>query len=150
MNSTRLYRIAAILFVLFALGHTIGFLTLKPPTPEASAVVEGMNQVHFQIDGADFTYGGFYRGFGLSITVNMLLSAILAWTLADLSRRCPEAIGMLAWSLAGTQVVGLVLALKYFSIAPVLLSAVAAVVLGIAAWKRPVARSSAASVASAA
>jgi hypothetical protein len=142
MNSTRLYRIAAIVFLLFAAGHTIGFLTLKPPTAEATAVVDGMNQVHFQVRGADYTYGGFYRGFGLSISVNMLLSAILAWTLGDLSRRSPEAIGTLAWSLAGAQVAGLVLALAYFSLAPALLSAVAAILLGVAAWKRPMAQAS--------
>ena len=40
MAATRLYRVAAIIFVLFALGHTYGFLTLRAPSQEGRAVYE--------------------------------------------------------------------------------------------------------------
>jgi len=39
MNATLLYRIAAFVFLLFALGHTYGFLSLRAPSAEARAVV---------------------------------------------------------------------------------------------------------------
>ena len=43
MTARLAYRIAAAIFVLFALGHTVGFLTLKPPSVEASAVRAAMD-----------------------------------------------------------------------------------------------------------
>ena len=81
MNATLFYRIAAALLVSFAAGHTFGFLRFKPPTSDALAVRDAMNNVHFQVRGSDFSYGGFYRGFGLTITVYLLFSAFLAWHL---------------------------------------------------------------------
>jgi hypothetical protein len=48
MKATVLYRIASGLLVLFAVGHTLGFLNFKPPSPEGLAVREAMNNVHFQ------------------------------------------------------------------------------------------------------
>ncbi len=38
MSPTLLYRIAAALLLLFAAGHTLGFLAFKPPSPEGLAV----------------------------------------------------------------------------------------------------------------
>jgi hypothetical protein len=40
MNATLLYRIAAGLFILFAIGHTSGFLSFRPSTGEGLAVLE--------------------------------------------------------------------------------------------------------------
>ena len=47
---------------------------------------DAMNTVHFEVGGRSFTYGGFYRGFGLSCTVSMILSAFLSWHLGELAR----------------------------------------------------------------
>ena len=59
-HSARLtYRIAAAVFVLFAVGHTLGFLTFKPPTAEAAAVREAMDRAQFL--GAH-SFGRFYVG----------------------------------------------------------------------------------------
>src|SRR5271165_4000097 len=82
MKVPYLYRIAAVLLVLFAAGHTIGFLSFKPPTAEGLAVRDAMMDVHFQVKSADLSYGGFYKGFGFFITVYLLFSAFLAWHLA--------------------------------------------------------------------
>ena len=60
MKATVLYRIACVLLILFAAGHTVGFLTFKAPSSEARAVWDTMNNVHFQVRGASFSYGGFY------------------------------------------------------------------------------------------
>jgi hypothetical protein len=71
MSATLLYRIAAVVFVLFAFGHTFGFLSFRPPSQEGRAVYDSMNNVHFQVGGKSFSYGNWYRGFGLTITVSM-------------------------------------------------------------------------------
>src|SRR5262249_2497626 len=133
MNAKTLYRIAAVLFVLFAVGHTFGFLSLKPPTTEGQAVFAAMNDVHFQVHNATFSYGGFYRGFGLSISASLLFSAMLAWQLSNLTGI--GSAGSLGWTFFTLQVVNFVLACLYFSIAPVVLSAIVAGFLASAAWK---------------
>ena len=85
MNARVLYRIAAVMFVLFAAGHTFGFLSFQPPTAEALAVRDAMTNVHFQVGHASFSYGGFYTGFGLYVTAYMLFSAYVAWHLSGLA-----------------------------------------------------------------
>ncbi|HYL22153.1 MAG TPA: hypothetical protein VEU74_10360 [Gemmatimonadales bacterium] len=134
MNATLLYRIGAVLLVLFALGHTIGFLRFKPPTPEAVAVRDAMNNVQFPVGGSRLSYGGFYRGFGLFVTAYLLFAAFLAWHLGRLAATNPQAIGGLGWAFCAVQVASLVLGLVYFSAAPTVLSALLAACLGWAAW----------------
>jgi hypothetical protein len=159
MSATLLYRIAAVLFVLFAAGHTAGFLLFRPPSPEGAAVLDAMNNVHFGAHGAAYTYGGFYRGFGLFVTGYMLFSAVLAWQLGAMARargaagaaagegtgdgtmasaRRPAATGMLAavgWALCTVQVADVVLGGMYFSVAQMAFPAVLALCLGGAAWR---------------
>ena len=118
MNAKTLYRIAAVLFFLFGLGHTFGFLAFKPPTPEALAVRDAMMNVHFQVGHASFSYGGFYVGFGLYVTTYLLFSAFLAWHLSGLAENLPNAIGALGWVFCGVQVASTILSLIYFSVGP--------------------------------
>jgi hypothetical protein len=137
MKAVWLYRAAAVLFVLFAAGHTFGFLSFRPPTADGLAVWDAMNRVHFQVGTASFSYGGFYIGFGLYVSLYMLFSAFLAWHLSGLARRAPEAIGALGWGFFVLQVAGLPLSVVYFSTGPAMFSAAAAVCLGWAAFAVP-------------
>jgi hypothetical protein len=134
MSATLLYRIAAFIFVLFAAGHTYGFLSLRPPSAEGRAVYDSMNSVRFEVGGRSFTYGAFYRGFGLSCTASMILSAFLCWHLGDLARSAPAAIGMLGWVFFAVQVVGVVLSFLYFGPPPMVLSSIVAAMVGVAAF----------------
>ena len=134
MKASLLYRIAAVLLVLFAAGHTIGFLKFRPETPEGRAVLESMNSVHFQIGKGSFSYGGFYNGFGLFQTLYLLFSAYLAWHLGTLATKNPAAIAALGWVFCAVQIVSLVLSLIYFLPPPVILSALIAICLGCATW----------------
>ncbi len=133
MNAKVLYRIAAIMFVLFAAGHTLGFLGFRPPTAEAMAVRDAMTNVHFQVGHASFSYGGFYVGFGLYVTAYLLFSAFLAWHLSGLAGSSPEAAAPLGWVFCAVQIASLVLSLIYFSVKPAMLSGILVVCLGWAA-----------------
>lgn len=132
MTATTCYRIATALFVVFALGHTVGFLRFVPPTPEGIAVRDAMNTVTF--GSSHMSYGGAYRGFGLYITLYLVFSALLVWHLGQLARTAPGAVGPLGWGIAFVQLVGLVVSWKYFSPPPTVFSAVLAVLLAGAAW----------------
>jgi hypothetical protein len=134
MKATWLFRVAAVVFVLFAAGHTFGFLTFRAPTPEGRAVYDAMNQLHFTVGNTDYSYGDFYRGFGLSCSVAMLFSAFLSWHLGVLARQAPQAIGALGWVFFAVQVAGVLICLKYFGAPQAAFSAAVAVCIGAASW----------------
>jgi len=135
MKATLLYRVAAVLLILFATAHTIGFLSFTPPTAEGLAVRAAMNTVHFQVRNHTYTYGNFYRGLGLSATVYLLFSAFLAWQLGSLAVKYPQAVRPLGWMLSIVQIASLILSVIYFSAPPVIFSALLAACLGLAAWR---------------
>jgi hypothetical protein len=122
MKATLIYRIVAVVLVLFAAGHTFGFLNFTPATPEGRAVFASMNTVQIPNHGALYTYGNFYRGFGLSISANIVFSAFLAWWLGQVARTHPKTIVPIAWAFAATQAVGVVLSVLYFALLPALFS----------------------------
>jgi hypothetical protein len=134
MTATLLYRIAAVLLIIFAAGHTLGFLKFKPASPEGLAVHDAMDKVDFQIGRSTRTYGDFYRGFGLFCTLYLLFAAFLAWYLGDMARANPHAIVTLGWVFFGLHVVSLVLSWIYFLPPPVVLSGLTAIATGWAAW----------------
>jgi len=134
MTATLLYRIAALVFVFFAVGHTYGFLSLRAPSAEGRAVYDSMNTVRFELHGRSYSYGDFYRGFGLSCTVAMLLSAFLSWHLGQLARFTPAAVGFLGWAFFVLQLPGIVLSFLYFGPPPMVFSSVVALLLACAAW----------------
>jgi len=133
MKATWLYRIAAILLVLFAAAHTVGFLKFVPPTSEGKAAMDAMNTVSLQ-PGAVYTYGGFYRGFGLFATVYFLFAAFVAWHLGEWARKLPAAAGSLPWIFFCVQLAGLAISWRYFPPPPVVSSALVALCVGLAAF----------------
>ncbi len=133
-RATLFYRIGSVLFVLFAAGHTFGFLSFKPASADALAVRESMDRVRFEIGKSSLSYGGFYTGFGLYLTAYLLFAAFLSWRLGALAGSDPGAITSLAWAFFAVQVVSLVLSWIYFLPPPTILSALLAICLGWAAW----------------
>ena len=135
MTATTLYRVSAGVFVLFAAGHTFGFLRFKPPTPEGRAAQAAMYSTIFEIGGSKFTLGGFYVGFGLSCTVSLLFSAFLAWQLANLAVTQPRGAAVIGWALFAVQLAGIWLSGKYFGLPPLVFSVSVAALVGAAAWQ---------------
>jgi hypothetical protein len=131
MRPSLFYRIAAIVNVLFAIGHTAGFLTFRPKSAEGQAAAKAMAMV-FNEDGTRFSYTGFYTGFGLSCTLAMLLIAIWSWWLGSLARTMPRATVMPGAALLAYQIGGLVLSLLYFPVPAVVFSALLPVLYGLA------------------
>jgi len=134
MRPTALYRIAAVLLLLFACGHTAGFLSFKPSSPEGLAALSAMNGVAFDFEGNSRTYGGFYVGFGLTVTA-YLFSAFVAWQLGRMASSQPGSVPPLAWALVAVQLVSMLLSVKYFFLVPVIFSAVVIVCLVWATWQ---------------
>jgi len=125
------YRIAAIVNLLFAIGHTAGLLTFRPNSAEGQAAMKAIAVV-FSEDGTRFSYAGFYKGFGLSCTLAMLLIAIWSWWLGSVARTMPRATIMPGAALLVYQIGGLVLSLLYFPAPAVVFSALLPILYAVA------------------
>lgn len=125
MKARVLYRISSVLILLFDLGHSAGY----PWSDPAWGVDTGpMRSSHFVVLGFSRTYWHFYVGFGLTISVFLLLAAILAWQLGGLFMRGT------AWALCFSFAAMTVLNCLYFFTIPIVFSGVITVCLGLAAW----------------
>jgi hypothetical protein len=133
MKAATWFRISSVVLLLFAAGHTFGFLTFRPATAEGQTVWAAMNSVHFAAKHGTYNYAGFYVGFGLFISSFYVFEASLVWGLGRMAERGVAEARVIAWGLCALQVVGAGLSLRFFAVAPALLSAVAAVCLGMGA-----------------
>jgi len=134
MKSRLLYRISAALTLLFAIGHSSGF-----PWSDSSWRVDtgAMRSSHFQVLGTSRTYWDFYIGFGLTISVFLLLAAILAWELGALSAQASPLMRVTAWALPLCFAALTVLNCMYFFVIPIVFSSVITVCLFGAAALSP-------------
>ncbi len=131
------YRIATYLLLLFFAGHTAGgMLAQKSLGPAADTVFAAMKAVHFDFNGADSTWYGFWFGFGLTASVFLLLSAIVAWQLDKVRPEQWPAVSVIAWALMGSHVCNTVLAWKYFFAGPGVFATIISVLLGLGAWRK--------------
>ena len=94
-----LYRIASVLLVLFAVGHTLGFHTTKPERG-VGPLLTSMREIRFVVQGFSRTYWNFYIGSGLFVTVLLLFAALVSWQLGSLSAETLLLMRILAWALA--------------------------------------------------
>ena len=128
------FRAAAVFLLLFAAGHTVGFLGFKPPTAASQAVWSSMNSVRFVSGGSSFSYGGFYVGFGLFITLFFVCEALLAWYLGGMAQRGIREASPIAGGMVALHLIGLGLSWRYFSFGPVIMSVIVAALLSMAAF----------------
>jgi len=85
LMATWLLRIAAVISLLFAVGHTLGGMKKWSPMGE-NEVLKAMETVRFDAMGANRSYLDFFMGFGWSISVFLLLQSVLLWQMASLIR----------------------------------------------------------------
>jgi hypothetical protein len=132
MKAPLLYRIASILLLLFAAGHTLGFLQIDPDWG-ADSLVQSMKTLHFNANGSDRTYWDFFVGFGLFVTVLMVFAAIVAWQLGGLPSETLGQMRMIAWGFVVCVGVVSYLSWRYFFLVPVIFSIAILVCLAAAA-----------------
>jgi hypothetical protein len=128
-----LYRIAAVLLLLFAIGHTLGFRQIDPKWG-VDSLIGSMQSIHFDAQGFRRTYWDFFVGFGLQVSVFQLFAAVLAWQLGGLSKETLRLMPVVTWSLAICFGGVTVLCWLYFFLVPIILSAVITFCLILAAW----------------
>lgn len=85
MQASLLYRLASVLLILFALGHTLGFGRVDPRWG-VDSIIGALRSTHFDVQGLNRTYWDFYTGFRLFVTVLLIFLAILSWQLGRLPK----------------------------------------------------------------
>jgi hypothetical protein len=133
MKASLLYRIASVLLLLFAAGHTLGFRQNNPDWG-AGALIDSMRSIHFDAQGFNRTYWDFFSAFGLYFSVFLLFVAVLAWQLAALPEETFARMRGTAWALAICFVAITALSFRYAFTTPIVFSAVITMCLIVAAW----------------
>ena len=133
MKASRFYRIASVLLLLFALGHTLGFRHVDPRWG-IDSIIGALRSTHFNAQGFNRTYWDFFTGFGLFVTVLLLFIAVLSWQLGGLPKESLVAMPLATWGLAICFVVVTFLSWRYFFMVPVIFSGLTTICLVLAAW----------------
>lgn len=133
MKASVLYRIASVLLVLFALGHTLGFRRTDPQWG-VDTLIGSMRSIHFNVQGINRSYWDFYVGFGLFVSVFLLFAAVLAWQLSGLPAETLPSMRGTAWALAVCFVVVAFLSWRFFFLPPIIFSLAITACLIAAAW----------------
>lgn len=135
MKAFAFYRIAAILLILFAIGHTLGFRQNNPEWG-ASSVISAMQSTRFNAQGFSRTYWDFFGAFGLFFSVFLLFAAVLAWQLGSLRTEDFKVfIRSTAWALALSFAIITALSFKYAFTTPIVFSALITLCLIAGAWR---------------
>jgi len=133
MTVSLLYRIAAGLLVLYAMGHTVGFRHIDQRWG-LDVFINGLRGTRFKVQGAERTFWGFYVGFGFFCTVLLLFSALTAWQLGTLPAATLKTMPMLTWGFALTFLGATLITGRYFFAAPTVFSILVTACLFAAAW----------------
>jgi len=131
MNGVIWLRVSAIVSLLFAAGHTLGGRSSWSPIGENEVLVV-MRTVHFHFQGVSRSFLDFYRGFGYSLSVFLVLQGIVLWQLAGVARTQPKAARPLVASFVTASIIGAVITWMFIFPIPATFSAVLTGCLAIA------------------
>ena len=99
--------------------------------PEATSVLEAMKSHSFESEGFKGTYWDLYFGFGLVISVYLLVQAAVLWQVGSLAKTDAILVRPIVVSFLVAFIINAALAWKYFFVVPVVMSGVIALCLTI-------------------
>jgi hypothetical protein len=132
MKASMLYRIAAVLLLLFAVAHTLAF-SQSDPAWGIDALLSSMRSIHFDVQGFNRTYWDLFLAAGFSVGVFYLFAAILAWQLGRLPVATLALMRGTAWAFALSFAAITVVSLRYLFIIPIAFSVAITICLTAAA-----------------
>jgi len=133
MKASMFYRIAAVLLLLFAVGHTLGFRQSDPEWG-VDALVGSMRSIHFDVQGFNRTYWDLFAAAGFSVGVFYFFAAILAWQLGSLPAATLTLMRGIAWAFALCFAAITFVSWRYLFLIPIAFTIVITLCLTLAAW----------------
>src|SRR5256712_8348622 len=136
MKTRLALRLASLLMFLFAVGHSMGGMKSWSPAGD-NDVLRAMHSVHFNAAGVSRTYLDFYMGFGWTLSIFLLLQAVLLWQLATIARTDPRSVRPSIASFFVATLASAVVSWGLILPPPVIFSAAIAICLGVAFFAAP-------------
>jgi hypothetical protein len=133
MKAPILYRIASVLLLLFATGHTLGFQQ-SDPAWGIDVLLGSMRSIHFEVQGFNRTYWDIFLAAGFLVGLFYLFAAVLAWQLGGLPAETLSRMRVTAWAFALCFAAVTVLSCRYLFILPIVFSILITACLTAAAW----------------
>jgi hypothetical protein len=130
-SATIWLRIASGLTLLFAAGHAMGAIDSWSP-PGETDVLRSMRAFEFDVSGTIRTYWHFYMGFGVYITVLLLMQTVLLWQMASLARLNPSLVRPLIGAVCVASLIGTAVIWTFIFAVPALMSLACAVCVSLA------------------
>jgi hypothetical protein len=131
MKPALLLRITSILSLLFAVLHTMGGADSWSPAGE-NDVLRAMRSYHFDFGGVSRSYLNLYLGLGYTVSVFLLLQAVLLWQLATIAKVDPARIRPLIASFFVASMACAFLSWKFIFAVPAIFSLIIAALLAFA------------------
>ena len=133
MKPAPLLRVASVLSSLLAAGHTLGARKGWSPWGETDAL-RAMRSQPMEIAGVRRTFFDFYLGFGFTISVYLLLQAVLLWLLADLARTEPSRARPFVAAIFAASLASTLVACQFIFAVPAVSSGAITLALAAALW----------------
>jgi hypothetical protein len=133
MKASLLYRLAAVLLLVFAVGHTLGFRQ-SDPAWGVETLLGLMRSVHFDVQGFNRTYWDLFLAAGYSVGVFYLFAAVLAWQLGGLPAETLSALSVTVWAFALCFAVISLLSFRYLFVIPLVFSLLVTICLAAGGW----------------
>jgi hypothetical protein len=133
MKSSVFYRIAAVLLLLLAVGHLVGFRQSDPKWG-VETLLSSMRSIHFDVQGFSRTYWDLFLAAGFSVDVFFLFSAVLAWQLGGFPAETLGRVRGIAWTFPFCFAAITVLSWRYLFYLPFAFSLLVTLCLTVAAW----------------
>ena len=133
MSARLVYRVAAVLLALFAVGHTLGFSQADPKWG-VDGLLASLRAARFDADGFDRTWWDFYLATGYIAALFYLFAAVLAWQLGGLPGGALARLRIATWSFALCFAAITAVSWLHLFLIPIAFSAAITLSLTLAAW----------------
>ena len=133
MKPSLIYRIAAVLLLLFTVGHTLGFQQ-SDPSWGVDTLLGLMRSSRFEVQGFTRSYWDLFLAAGFSVGAFYLFSAVLAWQLARLPSATLAGMRLGVWAFAGCFAVLAIVSCRYLFVIPIVFSVAITACLIAGAW----------------
>jgi hypothetical protein len=137
MKHVTAFRSASVLLFVFCVLHTAGgMLAQKSLGPASDAVFESMKRVHFDFNGSDCTWYGFWFGFGITASIFLMLSSVVAWQLDQVPSEAWPRVRVISWAFVVAHAGNAVISWKYFFTGPGVFGTLITLLLAVGALKK--------------
>jgi hypothetical protein len=133
MKASLVYRISAVLLLLFAVGHTLGFQQSDPGWG-VDMLLGLMRSSRFEVQGFSRSYWDLFLAAGYSVGVFYVFSAVLAWQLAVLEASTLATMRVGVWAFALCFAAIAIVSVRYLFVIPIVFSVVITACLSAGAW----------------